>query len=63
MIATAQAEGDLRADLDPQLVSRLVIGMATWIVEWYQPGGRISATTIADTVVAIALDGAATRPS
>ena len=34
---TAVAEGDLRPDLEPALVTRLVFGMINSIAEWYRP--------------------------
>lgn len=57
LLAEAAAEGSVRADLDPELAARLVIGMVTWIVEWYRPGGRLSGSRVADAILAIVLDG------
>ena len=37
LVARAAAEGDLRADLDPAVVTRLVFGMINSLVEWYRP--------------------------
>ena len=30
---------DVRADLDPRLVTRLLFGMVNSVTEWYRPGG------------------------
>ncbi len=59
IISAAQAEGDARSELDAQLTGRLIIGMATWLVEWYRPGGALDASSVADHVVGIALHGIA----
>ena len=57
LVSEAQAEGSLRSDLDASVVSRLAFGMINSIVEWYRPGGAEDADTLADDVVAVALDG------
>jgi AcrR family transcriptional regulator len=53
----AREEGDLRLDVDPALVARLLYGMINSVVEWYRPrsGGRPS--ELAEDIVAVALDG------
>jgi AcrR family transcriptional regulator len=58
LAAAAQAEGDLRADLDPAVVARLLFGMINSLTEWYRPD---KTTDLADTVVALAFDGLRTR--
>lgn len=55
LVADAAAEGWLRPEIDPRLAERLVFGMINSIVEWYRPDG--DADALADTVVAVALDG------
>ncbi|KZE93595.1 HTH-type transcriptional repressor KstR2 [Agromyces sp. NDB4Y10] len=57
LVATAQAEGTLRTDIDGRIVERLLFGMINSIVEWYRPGGREDAARLADDVIAVALDG------
>jgi AcrR family transcriptional regulator len=57
LLGEAMAEGSVRTDLDPELAARLVIGMVTWVVEWYRPGGPLSGRGLADTILAIAMDG------
>ncbi|GIE86927.1 TetR/AcrR family transcriptional regulator [Actinoplanes regularis] len=52
----AQAEGGIRADVDPATAARLLFGMVNSLVEWYRPErGRPEA--LADTVVQLAFDG------
>ncbi len=54
----AVAEGDLRADVDIRLATRLLFGMVNSLVEWYrpQPGG-FPEDQLADTVVQLAFEG------
>ena len=40
-----------------RIVERLLFGMINSIVEWYRPGGPEDADTLADDVIAVALDG------
>jgi AcrR family transcriptional regulator len=57
LVGRASGEGALRADLDPELVSRLLFGMVNSLVEWYRPSGPVTAAQVADAVTAIAFDG------
>ena len=57
IVRAAIDEGDVRADLDPRLVTRLLFGMVNSLVEWYRPGGVTSAQDVADALVAIAFQG------
>jgi len=59
LVQDARAEGSLRSDIDPRVVTRLLFGMVNSIVEWYRPGGPESADQLADDVLAIALHGLA----
>ena len=38
LLKRAAADGDLRADVDVRLATRLLFGMINSIVEWYRPG-------------------------
>ena len=62
LIAQAQADGDLRADLDARLVARLVFGMSNSVVEWYRSGSTIDRGRVASAVSALAFDGMTQRP-
>lgn len=57
LIDEARAEGTLRSDIDPRTVSRLLFGTINSIVEWYRPGGSLTAEKLADDVVAVLFDG------
>jgi AcrR family transcriptional regulator len=57
LVGQAAGEGALRADLDPDLVSRLLFGMVNSLVEWYRPSGPVDVEQLADAVTAIAFEG------
>ncbi|MEV5831232.1 TetR/AcrR family transcriptional regulator [Spirillospora sp. NPDC052242] len=57
LVADAAAEGALRADLPPPLVSRLLFGMVNSLVEWYRAEGAYDPATVADAITTIAFDG------
>jgi AcrR family transcriptional regulator len=61
LVRDAQADGTVRADVDPSVATRLVFGMVNSIVEWYRPTGPEGAAELADDVLRIALDGLRTR--
>jgi AcrR family transcriptional regulator len=57
LVREAVEEGALRADIPPELISRLLFGMVNSLVEWYRPGGPVSAEDLARSVVDLAFDG------
>jgi len=57
LVQAAVDEGALRADLPPDLVSRLLFGMVNSLVEWYRPDGEVDADLLADTITTLAFDG------
>jgi len=59
LVRAAVDEGALRADIPPELISRLLFGMVNSLVEWYRPGGPVSAEDLARSVVDLAFDGLA----
>ncbi len=60
IIAQAQRDGDVRADVEPRLAARLIFGMSNSVVEWYR-SGSLSRDAIAHAVVAVAFDGLSLR--
>jgi AcrR family transcriptional regulator len=56
IVTQAQRDGDLRRDLAPQLVARLIFGTVNSLVEWYPRSGA-PADAIADAVAALVFDG------
>jgi len=57
LVQGAQAEGSIRTDIDPRTATRLLFGTINSIVEWYKPGGQLSATKLADDVIAMSFTG------
>lgn len=57
LAAAAVADGDLRADLEPRLTSRLVFGLVNSVVEWYRPEGLETGEAVADAVASLVLSG------
>ena len=56
-VREAAAEGALRRDLPPDLVSRLLFGMVNSLIEWYRPGGEVNAAVVSSAVTTIVFDG------
>jgi AcrR family transcriptional regulator len=63
LVKEAEAEGDIRADVDPIITARLLFGMVNSIVEWYKPHGEDSGRRLASAVCAVAFDGLRVRPA
>ena len=53
LVREAEADGDIRPDVDPAVTARLLFGMVNSLIEWYRPAH----SDLADTVCAIAFDG------
>ena len=58
----ARDEGDLRPDVDPALIARLLYGMINSVTEWYRPRGGDRPTELADVIVSVAFDGLRLKP-
>ncbi len=63
LVGRAADDGDVRADVDPGLVTRLLFGMINSLVEWYEPEAArpLAADRLADAVVRLAFDGLRAR--
>jgi AcrR family transcriptional regulator len=57
LVTQARDEGDLRPDVDPAVISRLLYGMINSVVEWYRPHRADRSADLADAIVAVAFDG------
>lgn len=57
LVRAAIDEGDVRADLDPALLTRLLFGMVNGVAEWYRPNGAHRSSAVADALVRLAFDG------
>ncbi len=56
LVARAQRDGDLRRDIEPLLVARLIFGTVNSLVEWY-PRSHAPADAVADAVCTLVFDG------
>jgi AcrR family transcriptional regulator len=62
LVQAAAAAGEIRSDIDPRLVSRLLFGMVNSITEWYRPASRTnSPASIVTATVSLALEGLGAR--
>jgi AcrR family transcriptional regulator len=57
LVVRAAADGDLRADIDPGLISRLLFGAVNSIIEWYRPERGAHATELADAMIKMTFAG------
>lgn len=57
LVDEARADGSLRDDIDARTTTRLLFGMINSIVEWFNPGGPLTAEKLADDVVKVAFGG------
>lgn len=60
LVREAQDAGELRADIDAAVATRLVFGMINSLTEWYRPSGELDAETLADDILRVALEGLGT---
>jgi AcrR family transcriptional regulator len=58
----ASDEGDLRPDVDPALIARLLYGMINSVTEWYRPRGGGRPAELAEVIVSVAFDGLRLQP-
>lgn len=49
-------DDNLRSDIDPSLFTRLVLGMAVSVIEWYRPDGKVRAKVLVDAVETLVFD-------
>ena len=61
LVTRAEADGDVRPDVDPAVTARLLFGLVNSLVEWYRPRRDFDSVDIADAVCAIAFDGLRVR--
>jgi len=63
LVAEAERDGDIRADIDPKLTARLLFGTVNSVVEWYRPAPASgpAPASLADAVCAMTFDGLRVR--
>lgn len=59
LVAQAAQAGQIRSDIEPHLITRLVFGMSNSITQWYRPQGRLGSEEIAAAVSAMVFEGIA----
>lgn len=57
LVERAIDQGEIRDDLDPLLVTRLLISMANWLTEWYDPRGDLSPQDISNAITSLGFEG------
>ena len=57
LVRAAEHEGDVRPDVDPAVISRLLFGTVNSLTEWYRQDGDLSAADLADAVVTVTFSG------
>jgi len=57
LVKQAEAEGDVRPDIDPAVTARLLFGTVNSLIEWYRPRGGLGSVELADAVCAMAFSG------
>jgi AcrR family transcriptional regulator len=62
LVRAAEHEGDVRTDVDPAVMSRLLFGTVNSLVEWYRPDGGLSADDLAHALVVTSFEGLRARP-
>ena len=55
LVQAAVDEGALRADIAPELISRLLFGMVNSLVEWYRPDGPVPIEDLSTAIVDLAV--------
>jgi AcrR family transcriptional regulator len=57
IVAQAGKEGDIRTDVDPTLVTRLLFGMISSVSEWYRPGRSAGTARLSESILRLAFEG------
>jgi AcrR family transcriptional regulator len=57
LVAEAATDGDLRADIDPALATRLIFGTVNSLVDWYRPDHGATAGEVGDALVELVIHG------
>jgi hypothetical protein len=57
LVRQAAAEGDLRHDVSPDVISRLIFGMVNSLTDWYRPGGPLDDAALAATISGVLFEG------
>lgn len=61
LVDQAARAGEIRSDIEPHLVTRLIFGMSNSITQWYVAEGRLAPSDIAAAVSAMVFEGIGCR--
>ena len=62
LVRQAVDEGDLRSDIDPDVISRLVFGLVNSLVDWYRPDGSMPPDHLAAALSGVLFEGLHAAP-
>ncbi|RBY90373.1 TetR family transcriptional regulator [Blastococcus sp. TBT05-19] len=62
LVRDALEQGDVRPDVDPAVLSRLLFGTVNSLTEWYRPEGDLAPEVLADALVATTFSGLRAAP-
>lgn len=57
LVREAQEAGEIRSDLSPYLVPRLLFGMSNSVVEWFRPEGPETLESLQECIIELAFGG------
>lgn len=57
ILQTGISQGKIRADINPRIVSFLLLGMMNWLYIWYRPNGPLSLDEILSNMKRMVTDG------
>jgi AcrR family transcriptional regulator len=63
IVGQAVRDGELSLGMDPALFSRLALGAAVSVVEWYRPDGKVKAGQLMDAVERLVFDSPVVPPA
>jgi AcrR family transcriptional regulator len=63
IVEQAVQDGELDPGMDPALFTRLALGAAVSVVEWYRPSGRVGSRQLMDAVERMIFDSAVPVPA
>lgn len=61
VVREAIADGDLRSDIEPGIVARLIFGSTNSIREWYRPGPGLSPAELGEQLISLLMNGVRAR--
>lgn len=61
LISQGQAEGTVRADVDPKLASLSILGSINWVYRWFRPGGEFTPKQIGEQFASMIVRSVATE--